>query len=173
MERNSPFAALPTMCKAKQKNSCAPAYPMPVGWRELSSPESTVRPSRPRLRTKNSVRTSVRLFPRGAVQDHTDFLEGNQPALYHLVESRQDFFDKFRGFYDFQNDGKILREPKNLVGVIDARPAVPRDAAQDRHSREPILAQHLDNSFIERLAVPFVGLPDVNAHQRLLAFKFL
>src|SRR2546429_21347 len=47
------------------------------------------------------------------------------------------------------------------------------DAAQDRCAGEAVFAEHFDDGFMERFAVPFVGFADVDAHQGALTFKFL
>src|SRR5438309_11189536 len=52
-----------------------------------------------------------------------------------------------------------------LSGAITA---VAGHAAQHGHPRKSLLAQQFDNRFIKRLAMPFVRLADVNAHQRAL-----
>ena len=113
------------------------------------------------------------LFLGRAVEDDADFFEGDEAAIHHFVEAGKDFFDALGGLDDLENDGQVLRETKDFVGVIDARPAITRDAAKNGCARKAFFAQHFDNRFVERPAVPFIGFADVNAHQRAFAFKFL
>ena len=113
----------------------------------------------------------VKLFLGRAIQNHAYFLQRDQAALNHAIQARQNLIDAFRGFYNFKNDGQVLRKPKNFVGVINAGAAVTGHAAQHGHARKAFLAQQFDNRFIKRLAMSFVGLADVNAHQCPLALK--
>src|SRR6266571_2827732 len=109
----------------------------------------------------------------GAVENHAHFFECDQATVNHFVEARKDLLDMFGRLDDLQDNGQILREAENFVRVVDAGPAVARDSAQDGYTGEALLAQDLNNGFVERLAVPFVRFADVDAHQRALAFKFL
>src|SRR6266852_4867482 len=49
--------------------------------------------------------------------------------------------------------------------------AVEDDA--DLFEGDEAAVNHFDDGFVERFAVPFVGLADMDAHQGALAFKFL
>ena len=57
--------------------------------------------------------------------------------------------------------------------MVDARAAVAGDAAKHRRAGEAFFTEHFDDGFVERLAVPLVGLPDVDAHQGAFTFEFL
>src|ERR1700693_1850110 len=112
MNRNLPFAASSTMCKAKQRNSCARDRPTPNGWPGFSWLENTVRPNSASS-GKSHFLKSGSLLLRGAIQDHTYFLERDQSAFHHLVEPRQNFLDAFGIFDNFQDDRQVLRQAKN------------------------------------------------------------
>ena len=118
------------------------------------------------------LRNAAALFFGGAVKDDADFFEGDEAAFDHFVEVGEDFFDAFLGFDDFENDGEILREAQEFVGVIDAGAAVAADATEHGGAGEAVFAQHRHDGFVERFAVPFVGFADVDAHQGAFAFKF-
>src|SRR6266581_9116890 len=109
----------------------------------------------------------------GAVEDDADFFEGDEAAIDHFVEAGKNFFDALSGFDDFEDDGKILGEAEELVGVIDAGAAVAGDATNDRGTGEAFFTEHLDDGVMERFAVPFVGFADVDAHQGAFALEFL
>src|SRR5207253_1601536 len=91
----------------------------------------------------------------------------------HFVQPGKELFNALGGLDDLENDGQILGKAKDFVGVVDARATVARDAAKNGRTGETFLAQHFDNGFVERLAVPFVGLADVDAHQGAFALEFL
>src|SRR5271156_1594682 len=112
------------------------------------------------------------LFLGDAVEDYANFFQGDQSALDHFVETGENGVDAFLRFDDLDNNGQVLREAKNLVGVVDARAAKTGYAAQDGRAGEAFLAEHLDDGLRERLSVPFIGFTDVNAHQGALAFEF-
>src|SRR6266478_5303117 len=70
------------------------------------------------------------LFFGGPVEDDADFLKGDEAAFDHFVEAGKNFLDALGGFNDLEHDGQVLGQTENLVGVIDARPAVAGHAAQ-------------------------------------------
>src|SRR5712692_1427331 len=113
------------------------------------------------------------LFLGGAVEDDADLFEGDEAAVNHFVEAGKNLLDPLSGLDDFENDGQILRETKKLIGVVDAGAAIAADAAQNRCAGKAVFTEHFDDGFVERFAVPFVGLADMDAHQGALAFKFL
>ena len=113
------------------------------------------------------------LFLGGAVEDDADLFEGDEAAVDHLVEAGKNLFDALDGLDDFENDRKILREAKKFIGVVDAGAPIAANSSQNRCAREAVFAKHLDNGFVEKFTVPFVGFADMDAHQGVLAFKFL
>src|SRR5947209_20301534 len=80
-------------------------------------------------------------------------------------------FDAFGVLDYFDDDGEVRGQPEDFVGVIDAGAAITGYTAQHGNAGEAFLAQHLDDGFVQRLAMPLVGFSDVNAHQSALAFK--
>src|ERR1035437_7324162 len=128
MKRNLPFGASSTMCKVKQRNSCARDCRTPDGRHGFSALENTVRSNKASSEKRHTSKSGS-LFLRGAIQDHAYFLKRDQSAFDHLVEPRQNLLDAFGVFDDLQHDRQVLRQAKNLVGVIDARSAVAADAA--------------------------------------------
>src|SRR5216683_1268161 len=91
----------------------------------------------------------------GAVEDDADFFEGDEAAVDHFVEAGKNFFDAFGGLDDFEDDGEILGEAQNFVGVIDAGAAVASHAAQHGDAGKVFFAQHFDDGVGERFSVPF------------------
>jgi hypothetical protein len=57
--------------------------------------------------------------------------------------------------------------------VIDARRAIPADSAQDRDTREILVAQQINYLLIEQFSMPFVGFADVDAHERPFTCELL
>src|SRR5882724_5948438 len=127
----APNHAGPAPIAAKNAGSTAVA----VSW--LQSPNKLVSPTPRTVRFSHdfcSVDSAIvfefvtrESFLRGAIQDYSYFFERDQPTFHHLVESWQDFLDAFRELDDLKDDRQILRQSKNLVGVIDARSAVTPD----------------------------------------------
>src|SRR5579871_238888 len=111
------------------------------------------------------------LFFCGAIENDADFFERHESAADHLVQPRQNCFNLFRRFNHFHHDRQVLRQTENFIRVVSACAAVAAHAAQYSRSRKSFAAQQLDNRFVERFAVPFVGFTDVNPHQRSFAFK--
>src|SRR5712664_2509245 len=112
------------------------------------------------------------LFLGGAVENDSHFFEGDEAAFDHFVEAGKNILDTLGRFDNLEDDGQVLGQAENLVGVVDARSAVASHAAKHGDAGKAVFAQHLHNGVVERLSVPFVRFADVNAHQCALAFEF-
>jgi len=119
------------------------------------------------------VKSSLRSFLCGAIENDANFFQRDEAAVDHFVEARENFFDALGGLDDFENDGQILGEAEQFIRVIDAGAAVAADATKDGCAGEAVFAEHFDDGFVQGFAVPFVGFADMDAHQGALAFKFL
>src|SRR2546430_14428004 len=65
-------------------------------------------------------RHAPNLFLGRAVEDDADFFESDEAAFHHFVQVGENSFDALDGFDDFKNDGEVLRQAQQLVGVIAA-----------------------------------------------------
>src|SRR6267378_5854637 len=115
----------------------------------------------------------ARLFFGRAIEDYADLFEGDEAAVNHFVEAGENLLYTLGGLDDFEDDRQILREAKKFIRVVDAGASVAADAAQHRRAGEAVFAEHFDDGFVERFAMPFIGFADMDAHQGALAFKFL
>src|SRR5215470_8944278 len=122
---------------------------------------------------KRFVSRRLNLLFRGAVEDDANFFEGDEAAADHFVETRKNGFDFFCSLDDFDDDGQILRETEDFVGVIRACAAVAADSAEDGCAGEAFATQEFDDGFVQGFAMPFVGFADMDAHQSAFAFEFL
>src|SRR4029077_16969363 len=91
----------------------------------------------------------------------------------HFVELRKNALHALGILDHFDHHGQVLRKPENLVGVIAAGGAVAAHAAQYSGAAQSLFAEIFHQSFVERLAMPFIGFANVDAHQRGLAFESL
>src|SRR5579859_6316103 len=60
------------------------------------------------------------LFLGGPVENHANFFQRDQTAFHHFVQTRKNLLDPFGRFDYFDDDGKVLRQAKNFVGMVDA-----------------------------------------------------
>src|SRR3954451_3700772 len=120
---------------------------------------------------QRSALTGTLLLLRRAIEDHSDLFQRDQAPFDHLIEARQQLFDAFGVLDYFDDDWEILGQSEDFVGVIDAGAAITGYTAQHGRAGKALLAQHLDDGFVQRLAMPLVGFSDVDAHQSALAFK--
>src|SRR6266850_2105369 len=60
------------------------------------------------------------LFLGGAVEDYANFFERDEATFHHFVEAGESLFDALGGFDDLEDDGQVLGQAEDLVGVIDA-----------------------------------------------------
>src|SRR3954465_1770900 len=103
-----------------------------------------------------------------AVGDHLDPLEREHAVADHLVQGRQDGLDPLRSVDHLDHDGEVVREAKDPSRMQVALRAKALDTAEDRRTREALLAQHLDDRLVERLAPMAVRLADEDAKQLAL-----
>jgi hypothetical protein len=98
------------------------------------------------------------------VVQYRDVLHFDQTIPDHLVQSGQYLFDFLGGLDEFDNDGKIFREPQDARGVHVVVRAKTGDPTDDIGSRDAVLEQKFEDRCVESLTVILVVLTDVYSY---------
>jgi hypothetical protein len=118
----------------------------------------------------NSLR-SIGRTRAGRVLQYANLLHRDQALVDHLVENPSEFLGVLLGVDDLDDDGKIFRQPQNVRGVQDASGSKTGNSPKHRGPGEAFLPKALEQGHVQRLAVPAIGLADVDAGEDLFSVQ--
>src|SRR3954452_3369457 len=105
-----------------------------------------------------------------AIRDDLDLLERDEPVADHRVDLRQDLPQPVLLVDDLDEDREVGGEGQDPGRVEVVLRTESLDPADDGRAREPALSQQMDDRLVERLALPRVGLADIDPGEEARPF---